>query len=209
MPRAAFRYINIACKYLPATSMDVKMSAQVVQQASSPDPIRRSHFKKDLLEKESFVDPVAEMKLLVPEKTVVANLSNQLVFEQQISEEQRFAASRKNARKADAFFYGIYEQLLALFEKVKRRLRGRRAKEQITRKGEETLDQLRYLALLCDATEWRTPEEVLAAESAFGEAYYEIKTLSKNLEKMREEEQAHHIERYSKHMAKLLSATQL
>jgi hypothetical protein len=190
--------------------MDVKMSAQVVQQVHSPEPIRRptNKFKRDLLEKESFVDPAAEMRLLVPEKTVVANLSTQLIFEQSIIEEQKFAADRKAPRKTGAFFYSVYEYLMALFSKVKRRLRQRRAKAALTRKGEETLEQLRYLAMLCDATECRTPEEMLAAESAFGEAYYEIKTLSLNLERMREEEQAHHIERYSRHMAKLLSATQ-
>ena len=153
------------------------------------------------------MDPAAEMRLLVPEKTVVANLSSQLVFEQHLANEQKFAASKKDSKKSEAFFYSIYEYLLAMFSKVKKRLRARRGRANLTRKGEETLDQLRYLAMLCDATECRTPEEILAAESAFGQAYYEIKTLSSNLGRMREEEQAHHIEAYSRHMAKLLSAT--
>ena len=189
--------------------MDGKMSAQVVQQISSPEPIRRldGKFKRSLLEKESFVDPAAEMRLLVPEKTVVGSLSSQLVFEQ-VLEGPKFAENRKASRKSEAFIYSVYEHLLALFDMVKKKLKGRRAKQALTRKGGETLEQLRYLALLCDATECRTPEEALAADSAFGEAYYEIKTLSSNLEKMREEEQEHHVERYSRHMAKLLSATQ-
>ena len=153
------------------------------------------------------MDPAAEMRLLVPEKTVVASLSSQLVFEQ-LAEGQKFAANKKATAKTGALFYSVYEYLLALFDRVKKRLKGRRARQALTRKGAETLEQLRYLALLCDATECRTPEEALAAESAFGEAYYEIKTLSSNLGKMREEEQAHHVERYSRHMAKLLSATQ-
>lgn len=190
-----------------ATSMDMMMPAQAVQQIQEPELIRRPRFKKDLLEKETFVDPAKEMALLVPEKTVIASFPAQLALEAQFAEEHRLAAAKKKG-KADAFFYSVYEALLAMFEKVKKRLRGRKARQALTRKGEEALEQLRYLAMLCDATECRTPDEVLAAESAFGEAYYEIKTLSCNLEKMREEEQAHHVERYSKHMAKLLSATQ-
>jgi hypothetical protein len=88
---------------------------------------------------------------------------------------------------------------------VKRRLKGRRARAKLTREGQEALEQLRYLAALCDATSCRTPEEILEAEAAFGEAYYEIMSLSANLQKMSEREQSHHLRRYSRHMSKLLS----
>ncbi|VVC01197.1 Uncharacterised protein [uncultured archaeon] len=188
--------------------MDAQIPAQAVQPTQSPVPARRlPRFKRDLLEKESFVDPAAEAKLLVPEKTVVASLSSQLVLEGQLPAQQMELSIRKE-RKGEAFFYSVYEYLLSLFDRVKKRLRGRKAQKRLTAKGEQALEQLRYLALLCDATECRTPEEILAAESAFGEAYYEIKTLSSNLETMREEEQAHHVERYSRHFSRLLSAAQ-
>ena len=77
----------------------------------------------------------------------------------------------------------------------------------MTLKGEEALAQLRYLAMLCDATECRTPEEVLLAEGAFGEAYHEILNLSSNLMKMSEQEQSHHVNHYKKHFSSVLRST--
>ena len=201
--------------------METKLSAQIVHsqesiRRSSPlsrqdekmpshAPVKSSKFKRSLLKDDLFVDPASEIALLVPEKNISSNFSQQLVFERQFSELQAFAKTKTPSKKMDTFFSSIYEYLFALFSKAKKKLKGRRARMQLTKKGEETLAQLRYLALLCDATEFRTPEDILEAESAFGQAYYEIKTLSSNLEKMREEEQIHHIDQYSRHMAKLLS----
>lgn len=185
---------------------NIQRQAEPLQQEliPSPSPIRRPRFPKQLLlEKEKFVDPSSEAAIILPQQQVA---SAPIVLElEKLMPAQRMA---ENAQKKNALVSSIYallDILASLFAKVKRRLKGRRARARLTREGQEALEQLRYLAALCDATSCRTPEEILEAEAAFGTAYYEIMNLSANLQKMSEREQSHHMRRYASHMGKLLS----
>jgi len=194
--------------------MDTReVHAQLVQSAKvSYAPARRPRFKKDLLEKEDvFIDPVKEAALLSPENTIVGSMHQQIALEMQVSRDgQKFAIDDQKAVKrmqAHELVSSFYEYLVAIFERVKKNLKGnRRVRAKVTARGKEALEQLRYLALLCDASDWRSSEEILSAEAAFGEAYFEIMSLSANLEKMSETEQAHHVEKYARHMSKVLQS---
>ncbi len=168
---------------------------------SEPSEIKKPRFPKDLFDKESkFINPKAEASILLPQQSVA---SAQIVLEAEASARQ----SNGRKQKREMVFSSIYEYLSVFFTWVNRKFaRNRRARARLTARGQEALDQLRYLSMLCDATTLRSPEEVLAAESAFGEAYYEIMNLSSNLEKMAEQEANHHLQRYGKHMAAVLSA---
>src|SRR3989344_5855571 len=176
-----------------------------LQQEISPSPIRRPRFPKQmLLEKEKFVDPSSEAAIILPQQHVA---SAPIVLEL----EKQQAGLRGVTQKRNAVASSIYVLLdffAAFFAKLKRRLKGRKARAKLTREGQSALEQLRYLAALCDATSCRTPEEILEAEAAFGEAYYEIMNLSANLQKMSEREQSHHFRRYSRHMGRLLTLSE-
>ena len=174
---------------------------QQVDAEREPKEIRKPHFPRAPLEREdAYIDPLREAKLLLPEQTVS---STSALFDAALST----MARQPKTQKAGAFT-SIYEYLLSLFATVRRSLRGSaRQKARLTMQGEEALSQLRYLALLCDASECRTPEEVLAAEGAFGEAYQEILSLSSNLVKMSESEQGHHLHHYRKHFSSVLRST--
>jgi len=220
-------YLNLPSKYLNATSMEMISSpARAIQQqleeqrepkqASSgrkraawregfgPEPAdveRRPHFPRAPLEREdAFIDPMREAQLLLPEQTVA---STNIMFDTALAVVRRQPSSRDGN-----VFTSIYEYLLAIFASAKKRLRGSaRQKARMTARGEEALEQLRYLAMLCDASECRTPEEVLAAEGAFGEAYHEILSLSSNLARMSEQEQSHHVHHYKKNFSSILRST--
>ena len=129
------------------------------------------------------------------------------MIEAQVSLSRSLSQVSQEKSGSKHYFAALYEQVLAWISQVKRKFaKNARARARLTRQGERTLEQLRYLAQLCDATECRTPEEVLAAESAFGEAYFEIMRLSTELERMSKGEDGHHIKRYERHMASLLRA---
>lgn len=166
-----------------------------------PSSVRRPHFPKSLYDKpDKFINPEAEAQriLVVPEQTISSPM---------ISLELARATTPRGARRSETVFSTIYEYLLAVIGHMKKRFgKSRRASARLTRMGDEALSQLRYLSLLCDAMSERTPEEVLLAESAFGEAYYEIMTLSANLEKMTEKEGEHHLRNYARQMSKILNA---
>jgi hypothetical protein len=174
---------------------------QSVQLEREPKQVRRPHFPRAPLEREdAFIDPMREAQLLLPGQSVA---SSTIMLENAL-ETMRAPPSSKS----QGVFASIYEYLLALFASAKKRLRGgRRQKARLTLQGEEALEQLRYLSLLCDATECRTPEEVLLAEGAFGEAYHEILNLSSNLSRMAEKEQEHHIRHYKRHFSSVLRST--
>lgn len=168
--------------------------------ASKRALVRRAKLSPKLLDDERFIDPAREMQLLLPQQQV----SVQLIIDSQAAQASKAAAKVRQ----QSMLSTIYEQVLSWLNWVKRKFKGsRRARQRLTREGECALEQLRYLSLLCDATEARTPEEVLAAESAFGEAYYEIMSLSSNLLRMSQKEQAHHIKHYQRHMSAILRAT--
>ena len=164
--------------------------------------IRRPKFPSALLEREKdkFIDPAAEAAVLLPEKTsVMAPIS--LALEVPLQTENT-RVDRQNPVSA------LYELLASWWAAIKKRFARRiRGRARLTRQGKQALEQLRYISLLCDATEARTPEEILEAEGAFGEAYFEIMTLSSNLERMAQKEEEHHVRRYGRHMAALLQAT--
>lgn len=168
---------------------------------SEPSSVKKPRFPKDLLDKESaFVDPKVEASILLPQQSVA---SAQIVLEAEALSRQ--INGKRQSR--ESFFVSIYAYLASFLNWMQRKFKGsRRARARLTRQGESALEQLKYLSALCDATSHRSPEEVLAAEAAFGEAYYEIMSLSANLEKMAEKEASHHLHRYSKHMASVLSA---
>jgi hypothetical protein len=168
---------------------------------SEPSSVKKPRFPKDLLDRESFVDPHVEASILAPQQSVA---SAQIVLEAEaLSKEMN---GKKQPRES-SFFVSLHSYLASFLAWVQKRFRGsRRARARLTKQGEVALEQLKYLSALCDATTHRTPEEVLAAESAFGEAYYEIMNLSANLEKMAEKEASHHLHRYSRHMASVLAA---
>ncbi|MCX6770395.1 MAG: hypothetical protein NT051_07060 [Candidatus Micrarchaeota archaeon] len=185
----------------------VKKSADRLfqQRDSSPAPMKRPRFPRSLfdgaLEKDqNFIDPRAEAVLLLPEKAAFS-------LPVQIALDAASLKYQKNAQK-EGFFGSIYEYLMAWWSTMKKRVGKRsRSRVRLTKKGEETLEQLRYLALLCDATEARTPDEILLSEGAFGEAYHEIMTLSSNLEKMAKKEEEHHVQRYKRHLSSVLQST--
>jgi len=178
---------------------------------------RNAKFSGALLEregaKENFINPVQEAELILPEHNVnlapIAIEARGSVFAQEAAVSLPGMA-RKKARKTEGLFTSVYEYLLFIFNNFKRMLYGStRRRVKLTKKGEEALEQLRYLSLLCDATEYRTPDQILAIEAVFGEAYYEIMTLSGNLQRMSVSEQEHHVRNYSKQMEKLLKSTDL
>ena len=166
-----------------------------------PSSVRRPHFPDSLYDKsDKFVNPEAETQrmLIVPEQTISSPI---------ISLEIARATAPKGGLKSDTVFSAIYGYLMSAIAHLKRKFgKSRRARARLTRLGSDALEQLRYLSLLCDACDTRTPEEVLLAEGAFGEAYYEIMTLSANLEKMTEKEGEHHLRNYARQMSKVLNA---
>lgn len=176
---------------------------EVIQKAPElvqPVSLRRPSFPKKLFDDEGkFVDPAREATLLVPERTVASSLAT--------FEIAQATATARTQKERTRIFHSFVEYLFSLFASLQKRLgRNRRSRARMTAMGYQTLEQLRYLSLLCDATSARTPEEVLEAESAFGEAYYEIMQLSSNLEKMAQREEPHHVRRYAGHMGKVLRA---
>ena len=200
------RYLNLPGKYKYATSMEMISSpARAVQQQleleREPSAVHKPKFPRTPLEREdAYIDPLREAKLLLPELTVA---STNIMFDTALAT----VRTQSSAAKIGTFA-SIYDYLLTLFTSVKKRLHGSaRQKARLTARGEEALAQLRYLSMLCDATECRTPEEILAAEGAFGEAYHEILNLSSNLMKMSEQEQAHHLNHYKKHFSSVLRST--
>ncbi len=174
---------------------------QQVELEREPKEVHKPRFPRTPLEREdAYIDPLREAKLLLPEQTVA---STNIMFDTALATVRTQSSAQKTGT-----FASIYDYLLSLFMSVKKRLRGSaRQKARLTARGEEALSQLRYLAMLCDATECRTPEEVLMAEGAFGEAYHEILNLSSNLSKMSEQEQSHHISHYKKHFSSVLRST--
>lgn len=184
-------------------------TAVTLEKQVTSSPARRPRFRRSLLEKEDgskFVDPSAEAAIILPQQQVA---SAPIVLElEKLSQQQEMRSAVQKRNALSSSIYVLLDFLATIFAKVKRRLKGRRARAKLTREGKEALEQLRYLAALCDATSCRTPEEILEAEAAFGTAYYEIMTLSANLEKMSEREQSHHLRSYSKHMGRLLSLSE-
>ena len=162
----------------------------------------RGNFSGLLESGSKFVDPSREASLVLPEQFSSSPISIESQLAPKYSEAT--VAVRKSML-ASAFEYLL--SLLQVFRKGLRKSRGRRAR--LTRKGEEALSQLQYLSALCDATTCRTPDEVIAAESAFGEAYYEIMKLSSELERMSQAEQHHHVGRYTQHISKFLSSAEV
>jgi len=201
-----YYYLNLNCKYTSATSMEMITSpARAIQQQlerqREPEQVRKPKFPRAPLEREdAFIDPLREAQLLLPEQTVA---STNIMFDTALSTIRTQSSARR-----ENVFTSIYEYLLAVFTSAKKRIRGNaRQRARLTLRGEEALSQLHYLAMLCDAMECRTPEEVLLAEGAFGEAYHEILNLSSNLMKMSEQEQAHHLHHYKKHFSSVLRST--
>ena len=182
-------------------SSPARAMQQQLELEREPEEVHKPRFPRAPLEREdAYIDPLREAKLLLPEQTVA---STNVMFDTALATVRMQPAAEKQGT-----FASIYDYLLSLFTTVKKRLRGNaRQKARMTSRGEEALAQLRYLALLCDATECRTPEEILAAESAFGEAYHEILNLSANLERMAEKEQEHHLGHYKKHFSSVLRST--
>lgn len=178
-----------------------RVSQQQLQVEREPSQIRKPKFPRTPLEREdAYIDPLREAKLLMPEQTVA---SSTIMLENALA-----TVSRQSTLQKQGAFASIYDYLLSLFNSVKKRIRGNaRCKARLTARGEEALGQLRYLSLLCNATDCRTPEEVLVAEGAFGEAYHEILSLSANLERMAEKEQEHHLHHYKKHFSSVLRST--
>ena len=167
-----------------------------------PAPVQRPRFPQSLLENEEsrFVDPRKEATLMLPENSV-SFIPIQIALEAQSMQTEQTIV-RKDV------FQSLYRMLTGWFAALKTRMSKRaRRRARLTKGGQRALDQLRYLSLLCDASEHRSPEEILSAEAAFGEAYYEILNLSSNLERMAQKEDDHHVQRYSRHMASLLRST--
>ena len=201
-----YYYLNLNCKYTNATSMEMITSPtraiqQQLERQREPEQARKPKFPRAPLEREdAFIDPLREAQLLLPEQTVA---STNIMFDTAL-----LAVRTQSPARRENVFTSIYEYLLAVFNSAKKRIRGNaRQKARLTLRGEEALAQLHYLAMLCDAMECRTPEEVLLAEGAFGEAYHEILNLSSNLMKMSEQEQAHHLHHYKKHFSSVLRST--
>lgn len=169
--------------------------------AAEPSEVKKPRFPKDLLDREGFVDPKVEASILAPQQAVA---SAQIVLEAEALSREM---NGKKSPRESTFFISLKSYLASFLAWVQKRFKGsRRARARLTKQGEAALEQLKYLSALCDATSHRSPEEVLAAESAFGEAYYEIMNLSANLEKMAEKEASYHLHRYSRHMASVLAA---
>jgi len=179
---------------------------------AKPKLERKPSFPKELLHGQGrkedgvFIDPAAEAAIILPQASVA---SAQIVLEAQaafLAMEGRRAQERAGARQ---YFSSLYEYVLSWLSQVKRKFsKNARVRARMTKQGERALEELRYLSLLCDATESRSHNEVLAAESAFGEAYYEILRLSGELAKMAEAEQDHHLRRYERHMASIVRASE-
>jgi hypothetical protein len=206
LPLCDILYLNLHCKYKYATSMEMisspaKAMQQQLEQQREPSSVHKPKFPRTPLEREeAYIDPAREAKLLLPEQTVA---STNVMFDIALATVRTQSSLQKQGT-----FASIYDYLLSMFNSVKKRLRGNaRQKARLTARGEEALAQLRYLSLLCDATECRTPEEILVAEGAFGEAYHEILNLSANLERMAEKEQEHHLHHYKKHFSSVLRST--
>jgi hypothetical protein len=201
---------------LPPLYEGPAQAAQKQQPSSQKSRRKGVHpFSRGLLERESqFVDPHKEAQLIVPEYAVEKGVTSQISIETQLSAEMALEAGPKLAtgallskRRRANIVRRVIERVMAIVELLKRRVHGARAKRRLTQKGEMATDQLRFLAQLCDASECRTPEETIAAEGAFGEAYYEIMSLSSNLAKMSEPEAERHLEHYARQMARVLEHT--
>ncbi len=174
----------------------MQMQPELVQ---PPALAKRPRFPRRPYDSERFVDPKKEAALILPEQ--------QLMAQGMISLEFASAPKYESAQRSESFFTSIYSYLASWLSWVKKRFKGsRRQRAKMTRMGEQALSQLKYLSQLCDATECRTTDEVLAFEGAFGEAYFEIMSLSANLARIRKGEEEHHVKKYTKHMGKLLRA---
>lgn len=193
--RQPLSILNLAGKNGSATSMEmIQRQPELLQKEPSA---RRPAFPKRLFEGGKFVDPEKEAQLLLPEQAETRSQVLDAVHVQPLSMQ----------KGRESVFSSLYDYIAGWLAQMKKRFAGnRRARARLTRAGERALEQLRYLSALCDATSCRGNEEVLAAESAFGEAYYEIMTLSANLEKMSQAEEEHHVRRYCRHMAKVMQA---
>jgi hypothetical protein len=178
-----------------------------MQLEREPKALKKPKFPHSLYDEKAqdsskFIDPSAEAAILLPERTLLST-PVQVALEQMPS-----LTSATEKRKQANLALSLYEYLMSWFMAIKKSLakkKGRRAK--LTPRGQKALDELRHLSLVCDATEIRSNEEILSAESAFGEAYFEILTLSSNLERMGQKEEEHHTHRYSRHMSHLLKST--
>ncbi|MFA5930410.1 MAG: hypothetical protein WC861_06015 [Candidatus Micrarchaeia archaeon] len=182
-------------------SSPARASQQQLERQREPEAVHKPKFPRTPLDREdAYIDPLREAQLLLPEQSVA---SANVMFDTALA-----TVRTQSSMQGQGTFASIYDYLLSLFISVKKRLRGSaRQKARLTARGEEALSQLRYLSLLCDATECRTPEEILAAEGAFGEAYHEILNLSANLERMAEKEQEHHLHHYKRHFSSILRST--
>ena len=192
---APFRILNLAGKNVPATSMEmIQRQPELLQKEPSA---RRPAFPKRLFEGGKFIDPEKEAQLLLPEQVAASSQVLDAVHVQPFSMQ----------KGKESVLASLYDYLVGWLAHMKKRFaKNRRARARLTRAGERALEQLRYLSALCEATSCRGNEEVLLAESAFGEAYYEIMTLSANLEKMSQAEEGHHVRRYCRQMAKVIQA---
>jgi len=163
--------------------------------------IRKQRLSPKLLDDSRFIDPAAEAALVLPQQALA-----QPLFSPSQAAPSIFSQPQAPLQKP-SLLAALYSQLAAFLSWLKTAFKkSRRERARLTKAGKAALEQLRYLSLLCEATEVRTPEEALAAESAFGEAYYEIMQLSANLMRMSEREQEHHHRRYAKHIASILRA---
>ncbi|MCX8197189.1 MAG: hypothetical protein N3G80_02645 [Candidatus Micrarchaeota archaeon] len=156
--------------------MEQLMQPEPIEKRPQFPAVKRKEFGKLLDER--FIDPKVEAAIL-PQEIGHAPI---------VVVQQQAAAAKK------PLIQYLYEYISLIISTVKRRLSRRR--QRLTRRGAEALEQLKYLADLCEATSVREAEEVMAIESAFGQAYYEIMRLSEELAKMSQEEQEHHLRRY-------------
>lgn len=164
-------------------------------QIQKPTQVQKDYFQRkpkfpDKLFDERFVDPKQEFEqVLLPSQFDTIEIT------------ANFETTTKRKSTFANFSYYI-SSLVSFINKIFRK----RKEKALTKKGKMALEQLRYLALLCEATSYRSDEEILAAESAFGQAYYEIMEISSKLHKMSKTEEDYHIKKYMQHMSKILKA---
>ncbi|MEM4554412.1 MAG: hypothetical protein QXT25_01000 [Candidatus Anstonellaceae archaeon] len=155
-------------------------------------PVERRRHQFGRLMDERFVDPKAEALLIVPQETyapIVVDLTVQRQTETKMT-----------------ILHQIYYYLVMLFSAIRKRLTARK-RLKLTKKGREALEQLKYLADLCEATSIASQDEI-TSDAAFGEAYYEIMRLSYELAKMSQSEQEHHMRRYLQHFRRFVKSLQ-
>ncbi|MCX8195117.1 MAG: hypothetical protein N3G22_03375 [Candidatus Micrarchaeota archaeon] len=178
----------------------MEIAQKIPAQIQAP-PARRQRFSPKLLEDERFIDPAKEAAVILPKQEMLSTISVELQSPALQVEKRQLAQP--------SLFAILYEQILSWLNWLRAKFKGsKKERARLTRAGKRALEQLRYLALLCEATEIRTPDEALAADSAFGEAYYEIMRLSANLTSMKEQEREHHHEQYCRYMRRLLRASE-